>query len=237
MSDAPVPPPAGILSAGPSRRDFAFGGAMALAAVAAVAGRPRHRTVSIGPAELDRIAPDRIGPWRFQSASGLVLPPPDQLAQLAYDQQVTRTYVSDRDLPIMLLMAYGSSQQGVMQVHRPEICYPASGFALSGTRAAMLPLGGGRSLPVRRFTATADTRVEQVTYWTRIGDMLPVSWGAQRLAVVRSNLAGDIPDGLLVRISSISTDVDAAQAAILRFTRQLLADVSPAGRRMLIGAL
>ena len=137
----------------------------------------------------------------------------------------------------MLLLAYGSSQSGMLQIHRPEICYPASGFALTRTEETTIPLGGGRSVPARRFTARSDTRVEHVLYWTRIGDMLPINWTAQRLAVMRSNLAGSIPDGLLVRLSTVANDIVQAEDMLQRFARAMLETIGPRERRMLIGPL
>ena len=206
----------------PSRRDALLGGAMALAAGLAYARMPRRKYRLIAPGQLERLIPLDVGGWRFQAASGLVLPPPDQLAQLLYDDQLTRTYQSDVDLSVMLLVAYGSSQGGMLQIHRPEICYPASGFRLTDTVEDMMPVGNGRSIPVRRFTAASDTREEQVLYWTRIGQALPVSWAEQRLAVVRSNLRGYVPDGLLVRLSTISGDVKSAQDTLQRFAAVML---------------
>lgn len=218
-----------------SRRDLLLGGAMAATGVAAWARMPEHKEMLIATGELTKLAPLQIGPWRFQTTQGLVLPPPDQMAQLLYDQQIARAYASlGAELPVMLLMAYGSSQNGMLQIHRPEICYPASGFRLSETRVERMPVGGGRSIPVRRFTAESDVRTEEVLYWTRIGDALPVSWAQQRLAVVRSNLAGDIPDGLLVRMSALTSDRRAAQVNLRRFAALLLEQIGAAGRHMLI---
>ena len=218
----------------PGRRDVVLGGAMALAAGVTAARMPHRHAALLGSRQLNAAVPLRIGGWTYESASGLVLPPPDQLARLLYDTQITRTYASDVDLPVMLLLAYGSTQSGALQIHRPEICYPASGFRLSATDEAALPLGNGRRLPVRRFSASSDTRAEQVLYWTRIGDDLPVSWTAQRLAVVRSNLRGDIPDGLLVRLSTATRDVAGGQAVLQRFADTLIGALTPAARRMLI---
>ena len=218
----------------PGRRDVLLGGAMAATAVTAFARMPWHRTMMMAPSLLETVAPLRIGSWRYQTEQGLVLPPPDQLAQLLYDAQVTRSYASPVDLPVMLLLAYGSSQSGMLQIHRPETCYPASGYRLSATREERIPVGGGRSIGVRRFTATSETRVEQVLYWTRIGERLPQSWAAERLAVMQSNLAGDIPDGLLVRMSALTGDAGAAEAALVRFARTLLDGLDAPRRRMLI---
>jgi EpsI family protein len=219
----------------PSRRDLLFGGAAAVAAGTAYARMPRKRLMMIGDDELDKIVPQQIGRWHYAEASGLVLPPPDQLAHLLYDQQVARTYIADDLLPIMLLMAYGSSQGGMLQIHRPEICYPASGFRLTATRATQIALGGGHSIPALRFTAHSDTRTEQVLYWTRIGELLPVSWSAQRMAVIRNNLHGYVPDGLLVRVSTISENAEQAREMLQTFTRTMLTELSIPHRRMLIG--
>jgi|KBSSwiStaDraftv2_1062776.scaffolds.fasta_scaffold579787_1 EpsI family protein len=219
----------------PSRRDLIVGGAALAAAGIAYARMPRRPILMIGKDQLDKIVPLRIGDWSYETASGLVLPPPDQLARLLYDQQLTRSYASPHHLPVMLLMAYGSSQGGMLQIHRPEICYPASGFRLTETRVTSIPLGGGRAVASRSFTGNSDTRTEQVLYWTRIGDLLPTSWTAQRLAAIRSNLAGSIPDGLLVRFSTVSNDAEQAQQTLKLFARAMLEEMTPATRRMLIG--
>jgi EpsI family protein len=219
----------------PSRRDLLVGGAALAAAGVAVARMPHAPMLLIGKDQLDKIVPLHIGDWSYETASGLVLPPPDQLARLLYDQQLTRTYSSPTQLPVMLLMAYGSSQGGMLQIHRPEICYPASGFQLTETRVTSVPLDPRRSVASRSFVAHSDTRNEQVLYWTRIGDDLPTSWTAQRIAVVRSNLAGRIPDGLLVRVSVVADDIERSQQTLKLFVRQMLAEMPLATQRMLIG--
>lgn len=219
----------------PSRRDLIFGGATLCAGAVAFARMPRKRIKMIGDNQLDQIVPDRIGSWSYNSNAGIVQPPPDQLQQLLYSQQVARTYDSSDLLPVMLLMAYGSSQSGMLQIHRPEICYPASGFKLTETRAETLNLPGRPPIPVRRFEAQSDTRVEHVLYWTRIGNLLPSSWTEQRIAVMRSNLEGFVPDGLLVRMSVVSQNAAQAQQMIEQFARDMLNSVGPKGRAMLIG--
>jgi len=219
----------------PSRRDVLFGGAMIAAGAVAYARTPRVNDMAIGEGELDKVIPFTIGSWRYQTASGLVLPPPDALAAQLYNQQLTRVYASDNEMPVMLLIAYGSSQSGMLQVHRPEICYPASGYALSRTRLVDLPVGGPRPIPAKRFTAVSQARTEQLLYWTRIGDLLPVSWAAQHMAVMENNLKGVIPDGVLVRLSTISTSPEESDALLTRFARTMVEQVGPRGRRLLIG--
>lgn len=219
----------------PGRRDLLLGAMTLATAGTAYAAMPRKKIMTIGKGQLDKVVPLKVGPWEYETASGLVLPPPDQLEQLLYDQQVTRAYSAQNQLPVMLLMAYGSSQSGMLQIHRPEICYPSSGFRLSDTRIMPMETQDGHDFPVRTFTARGDTRTEQVLYWTRIGNLVPASWAAQRLAVMRQNIEGYIPDGLLVRLSTVSEDEGQAQATLRTFVRTMLAEIGPQRREMLIG--
>lgn len=227
------PAPAGLQ---PSRRDLIIGGAMLATGAVTFARLPRTRIATIGAHQLEKLVPLQFGKWRFETSSGLVQPPPDALNALLYDQQIARVYVTEDAAPVMLSMAYGSSQGGMLQVHRPEVCYPASGFRLTKTSLHPIARPGAPAIPARSFTAASDTRVEQVLYWTRIADMLPTGWTIQRIDIMRSNLAGMVPDGLLVRFSTITPDVATAYATLEGFARDLLAAIGPAGRRKVLGA-
>ena len=81
--------------------------------------------------KLDDLVPKTIGPWKFVAASGLVVPPEDQLSRTLYSQLLTRVYSDGENPPMMLLIAQSASQTGILQVHRPESCYPASGYQIS----------------------------------------------------------------------------------------------------------
>ena len=231
MTDASITPRPTL----PNRRELIVGGALLAAAGIAYVRTPRTEMKLISKGQLEKMVPTEIGHWRYETASGLVLPPPDQLAQLIYDQQLSRVYSSPEALTVMMVMAYGSSQGGMLQIHRPETCYPASGFKLTNTVEGQMPIGPGRVIPVRRFTALSDTRTEQLLYWTRIGNLLPTSWATQRLAVMDANLHGFIPDGLLVRLSTVTQDAAQGQAAIQAFAQMMIAAMTPGTRRLLIG--
>jgi EpsI family protein len=222
--------------AGSTRRQIILGGAALATAGVAWARTPRISTAMIDPKKIEAIVPLKVGGWSYETKSGLVLPPPDQLAAQLYDQVVTRVYGSDTDLPVMLLIAYGSSQDGMLQVHRPEVCYPASGYTLSETRDIAIPLPPGKaSIPARAFTAVGQQRTEQLIYWTRVGTRFPRSWTEQRLAVVKDNLRGMIPDGVLVRISTVSDNVPDSRALLERFAAQLVETAPALGKALLIG--
>jgi EpsI family protein len=218
-----------------SRRQVMLGAAMGLTGAAAQAFVPRQKLDILGDGKLEALIPNQVSAWRFLSKSGLVVPPSDELSDRLYSQLLTRVYVAEGRPPIMLLIAQSGAQDGVLQVHRPEVCYPASGYTLSGGALHALSAGGG-ALPTRVYTAEGGDRIEQLLYWTRVGNALPTTWLEQRMAVARANLRGQIPDGVLVRVSTIAPDRSAV-SYLDQFARELIEGVSPYARRVLIGAL
>lgn len=220
-----------------NRRAFVVGGAMLAAAGGAVARIPQPNKPAISIDAFKALVPDTIGSWRFQQTSGLVLPPEDALSARLYDNLVTRTYADPAGQVIMLLIAYKNFQDGVLQIHRPEICYPAGGYKLSPTIATAIPVGGGRSMPANAFSADGNERSEQVLYWTRIGDAFPVRWSEQRLAVLRANLARINPDGLLARVSMANDDMAMSKPLMVKFIEDLRTAAPPALRQILFGPL
>jgi EpsI family protein len=218
-----------------NRRSMLIGTALLGVGGVAMARQPKPNATPVRKEALDRMVPAQIGGWAYRDTSGLVLPPPDGLSDSLYSGLVTRTYVSPDRLPMMLLVAYSNVQDGMLQVHRPETCYPASGYRLSPTHFEHVPNGVGGGISASAFSADGISRTEQVLYWTRIGNLFPTSWLDQRLAVVRANLDGVIPDGVLVRISTLAPDMDAAHADLAAFAAQLVKSASPTARQLLIG--
>jgi EpsI family protein len=220
-------------SADLSRRNILTGLALLGAAGVASARQPKAGPKHLGKGGLDALIPKRLGDWQFETTSGLVLPPPDATADRLYDEVLTRVYTRPDGAAVMFLVAYSSVQDGLLQLHRPEVCYPTSGYQLSETRIQPVVFGNGDQVPARRFTAASPSRIEHVLYWTRLGQALPTSWTEQRWAVVRANLAGLIPDGVLVRMSSIENDSEKAFAMLQQFASELAAAATPTARQLL----
>lgn len=218
-----------------NRRSMVIGTALLGIGGAAVARQPKSTAKPLRKEALDKLIPLQIGSWTYRDASGIVLPPPDALSDSLYSGLVTRTYVAFDRLPIMLLVAYSNVQDGMLQVHRPEFCYPAGGYRLSPTVVESVPNGVGGIIPANTFSADGVSRTEQIMYWTRIGNRFPSSWLDQRIAVVRANLDGLIPDGMLVRISTLAPDMATAQADMTSFAAELVKSASPAARRLILG--
>ena len=217
-----------------TRRKFALGLAFASVAGIAAARQPTKNVDYLGKNELDKILPEKLGRWTFVSSSGLVVPPEDQLAQALYSQLLTRVYTSASGAPIMLLVAQSSSQTGILQIHRPEFCYTAGGYKLSPSTPHRVSLGGP-TIPALSISASMLGRTEQIVYWTRIGEHLPLSWKQQRMAVAMDNLRGIIPDAVMVRVSTYGNDKAAALAEVDDFIRAMIGSVAPQVRRVFIG--
>lgn len=214
-----------------TRRKFGLGLAFASVAGVAAARLPNKNLDYLGKQKLEDVIPEKIGRWNYVSSSGLVVPPEDQMIRALYSQLVTRVYSDGNGPPIMLLVAQSATQTGILQIHRPEICYTAGGYQLSAIEPHVVALPGER-LSTLSMSATSDSRTEQIVYWTRIGDHLPTSWREQRIAVAMDNLRRVIPDAIMVRVSTFGNDKTRALASVDEFVVALMNSVSPQMRRV-----
>ncbi len=227
MTDDVTPSVSGL-----SRRNVLTGLGLLGAASVAYARQPQPGPKQLGKDGLDGLVPKNFGAWKFETTSGLVLPPPDATSARLYDEVLTRVYTRPDGQAVMFLVAYSGIQDGLLQLHRPEVCYPVGGYQLSQTTIAPIALANDK-VPARAFTATSALRVEHVLYWTRLGSALPTSWAEQRWAVVVANLKGAIPDGVLVRMSCVENDADKAFGVLREFASDLAGSVTPKARQLL----
>jgi len=214
------------------RRRMLIGLLLAAGAGTAFARKPRESIDFLGDRKIENLLPKKIGSWEFLTTSGLVVPTEDTLSAALYSQLLTRVYVNGVDPPIMLLVAQSAGQSGILQIHRPEFCYPAGGFELSPIVPVALPVGK-RRIDVNKLTATLPGRTEQIVYWTRVGRQMPLSWAEQRLAVASDNLRGYVPDAVLTRISTIDNNREAAFSRLADFAEAMVARMG-ANRNVLL---
>jgi EpsI family protein len=217
------------------RRDLVLGG-MALAGLAtAEALRPRRRLILLKKGTLGEALPRQFAGWSSEESTLVSPDMAGRLAKTLYSETVSRTYYNDATgAGVMILIAYGDTQSDLLQLHRPESCYPAVGYTLQSTRAAQLPVAGGLTLPARRVVATTDDRTESILYWTRLGERLPQSAGDQRTARLKNAMEGYVADGVLVRCSTLG-DVDQAFKTLDTFVPEMLRAVSPQARPAFVG--
>jgi EpsI family protein len=189
--------------------------------------------------DLETIIPRQFGEWTLVPGVRLVLPTdPNALERQLYSQELARGYVDRDGHNVMLLVAYGPSQSDRLQLHRPEICYAAGGFRVSGMFQAQVPFrDDAPPLKLKRLTAQREARLEPISYWMRIGGDIASGVFDSKFVRLKYGLRGIIADGTLVRISSIGLPEQVAYAVQDRFIRDLFTAVDPKDLKYLIGDL
>ncbi len=193
----------------------------------------------LGRPEFKNIVPTQFGDWvESEDAPGRFIVDPQQQEALnnLYTQILSRTYEHrPSGRRIMLSLAYGDIQTYSRQLHRPEACYSSQGFKIENLHEERLQAAGQR-LSVYRMTATAGGRLEQVTYWIRIGDtVISGPPAALNLARMAMGIKGYVSDGLLFRVSEVAGDAKSSNPLHDQFISDLLHALNPAEQGMLIG--
>jgi EpsI family protein len=203
----------------------------------AVALRPTHRIADKGPKlDLETMIPKRFGEWSIDENVVYQQVSPDTKAALdkIYTQALSRTYINQQGYRIMLSMPYGADQSDGLAAHDPEGCYPAQGFQiLSKSRETLHTTMG--DIPLRRMEASAGPRHEPVTYWVTVGNNAVNNDWDRKKAQLAFALNREIPDGLLVRVSSIDMDTNAAYIVQSNFIEELLKSLPPEARKRVSG--
>ncbi len=185
---------------------------MALAFAGAYAWKPtRHLSDMRPPVDLEAMFPKSFDGWQVDTRVPVQLVSPDIAAVLnrTYNQTLSRVYVNDKGDRIMLSVAYGGDQSDGTRAHRPEVCYPAQGFQIMSSEMQSIDAPPSPSR-VRRLVAKLGGRVEPITYWVVVGDRIALSGTEQKIEQLSYSVKGVIPDGMLVRVSSIERDSERA---------------------------
>lgn len=186
--------------------------------------------------DLEQWFPSAFGEWKVDTSIPVQLIAPDlqQFLATIYSQTLSRTYLNTKGDRIMLSVAYGGDQSDASRAHRPEVCYPAQGFQIVASQTGEVATAT-HPLRVRQLVATAGARTEPISYWVTVGDRTVVSGTQQKLAQLAYSTRGVIPDGMLVRVSNISTDSGSAYVLHGQFIDQITRAMAPAVRDRVIG--
>jgi EpsI family protein len=213
--------------------------AMIVAPMLAEVARPNAKLADQGPkVDLEEMIPKQFGNWRVNQALVPIQASPDVQAELdkIYNQVLSRTYSDHLGRHVMLSIAYGGNQADKLSIHLPEGCYGGQGFAVGPkiTSELLTPRG---DITVARLIATKQSRVEPITYWMVIaGKVTTNSWDAKK-AKLAYTLKGDVPGGMLIRISSISGNAAEAFKLQQDFASELFASLPKDKVEQLIGSL
>jgi len=211
---------------------------MLAAAGLALALTPRQKVADQGlKINLEAMIPKQFGEWKLDETVAPIMFSPDVQAGLdkIYNQMLNRTYINTQGEQIMLSIAYGGNQSYSMQVHRPEMCYPAQGFQVGAMSKGFIDVSGVK-LPVMKLVATQGPRIEPITYWVMMGDSAVRGNMEQHLARLKYGLTGKIPFGILIRVSTISGDELQSYRTEEQFVRDMLGAMPKKYRAVLTGA-
>jgi EpsI family protein len=134
----------------------------------------------------------------------------------------------------MLSVAYGGDQSDNLAVHKPEVCYYAQGFEIMKNFSDELLTQYG-TLPIKRLIAVKGNRSEPITYWVTIGNKAVFPGIEEKLQQLRYGLTGSVPDGMLVRVSTIDTDKEKAYQLQTHFIQDMLSAIDIRSRARLTG--
>jgi EpsI family protein len=222
-----------------TRRAALAAALMAGGAVLSQAMVPTKRMAELrGPFKLAELVPTQFGDWKVDpySAGGVVNPQTEAMLKRLYSQLLDRTFVNSQGKRIMVSVAYGDDQtDNSVQMHYPEVCYPAQGFQVKGNRIERVQVAQGEIKVRRLLTEFGRTRFEPVTYWTILGNEQSLGGWERKKAEIKYGLRGEIIDGLLFRVSNIDRDSEAGFRLQDQFIGEMVAAMAPDARRQLVG--
>ncbi|WP_375291005.1 exosortase-associated protein EpsI, V-type [Qipengyuania sp.] len=222
----------------PDRREFIIGGAALGTFGVAEFLRPREAVRLFSGITLEEAVPKQFGKWREHPGGSVIAPvTPDSLADRLYSATLSRVYYlpNEEVPPIMLLIAYGGVQSDLLQLHRPEACYPAVGMAIGQREMGAVPVSRGHEIPAVYLSAVGDDRVEDIVYWTRLGEDFPRTASEQRSDRLSAAMAGTIGDGMLVRASTIRITERPAWPYVAGFLSDVVNALPQKARKGFIG--
>lgn len=219
-------------------RMYLVAGLMLLAAWAAYGARPSTRLVdTFPPLNLEALVPEQFGDWVADKREAQMVVNPQLTGALKdiYQQVLSRQYVNHKTgLMVMVSMAYGPDQSYSNDLHVPDICYPAGGFQIQSRTDGTLKVGN-QDIPVRRLVAQRDQRREPLTYWALVGEHAVTGAVPTKLTALRYGMQGIVPDGMIVRFSTVGLSDSAAFELQDTFARTLLQHMPPEARMRIAG--
>ena len=188
------------------------------------------------PPSLEKAIPLKFGDWTSipELTDKVINPSAAESVANIYSQTLSRTYVNEQGIHVMLSIAYSATQTDYFGLHYPESCYAAQGFSVKEIGKDLLKVNS-INIPIKRLFAKINNRAEFITYWTVIGDFSVGAKFDAKLVGLKYGTKGQIPDGLLFRISTIKVDTENDSEIQDRFINDLLKVMPERDRIVLTG--
>ena len=219
-----------------SRRSLLVSGLISATAGVGVA-LPDLKRSNIHSYMLDTRIPQSFGGFQYDPSIVPILPDSDEQKAVAraYENTLVRAYRTADDRLVMMVIAHGRPDSGMLAIHRPAICYAAQGFDIEPMGRALL----GEQFPklsVDHMFASRDSRQEPVLYWAIIGREQTDVGIEQKVRMVLGSLRGAPTDAFLVRVSTIGPNTTASYALLNAFAQALLSSLDAVTRADLGGS-
>jgi len=205
-------------------KSFLIAGMMLLSLLLAITLTPTEFLADeLPPIQLAEAIPEKIGDWVElpNQAQAIIDPTQQEVINQLYSETLARSYVNNEGYVVMLSIAYGKSQQDGVEVHTPDVCYPAQGFQISNKVISELTLSAKYKIKTRVMLSTKNERVEPIIYWTTLGRNIYNSHWEKKVIEFKYSVENKIPDGMIVRVSSIDSDSSHALKMQSEFVKQL----------------
>jgi EpsI family protein len=157
-----------------------------------------------------------------------------------YDTVVSQTYqrTDGRQVTVTLTWSRDGIHRGG---HFQEICYSAAGFFVSAPEHVVVSTGFG-NLDAIAFTATHGNKIEDVVYWRLTGGKTDNNSQKENFITYRFDnlfqiLRADIPDNLMVRVSTVRSIDDLPTRAHIEYLKAFFRMLSPVDRKLIMGRL
>lgn len=218
----------------------AFCSALALTHAGAIMAKPNKFWADVVKgASYNASIPDQFGEWAYipQRQGRVVNPVQEEELMKLYSETVAKTYIHmPTGRAIMLSIAYGRNQSTDVQIHTPEQCYPSQGFRVKSMQHYDVSTGHGIIKAVRMETTLGENRKEPLTYFIRVGDSVVRGSKERNLSRLKMAIQGYLVDGMLFRVSEVTNESESSFSLQEKFIRDLLANVTEADRKRLIGS-
>ena len=168
--------------------------------------------------------PRQVGPWIAAEDRRLEA---EILEMIEPDAHLLRLYEAPGRSPIWIYLGlYASRGSYKKAAHDPEVCYPAQGWEVLGSRSVAIDLGdpGAQVLRAKLLDAHRGLETEAVLYWFQPARRWPASGAVEEILRVADALNGT-SQYAFVRLSAASGGGPSAAHDLLEFARLLAPSV------------
>ena len=159
-----------------------------------------------------------------------------------HDIVATRTYQHTDGRKVSVVMAWSGDGLNFQKIHEQQVCYKASGFEVSPLHIVSILTGTG-SIDAMAFTAIQDARKDDVAYWMVIDGIRerdidkrnPIVRQFLQLLYLPSFFRGELPDILMVRVSSVRLTNGQPTTDHIDYIKEWLKTISSADRQRITG--